>query len=352
MLVFTLVSTTCHAFTPNIQAALFNAALNHTSLIQQQRLIRYTDILYKSLNGNEVTSLLGHQQLKIASYMYLVEFWQSYSLEKVLYERGVNISNDTLTKLGIKPETFSVQLSNVGPLNIAFNANSKKQCIKSKNQPFNVTYIDTYNAIVRLQNYLLDKPEPSAQAALFYLKSYYYLRLHSPNSTYSYVNDECISDVNGLLTCATSLASAIKPSNLAVVRRYMDIDLKRFELDYAELESLADCNLTMWHYIQSAGGLEPVSDGATVAASQALISLSDKRLKKKAQKHSDFKSIMRDAKEIMDFLYFPQKYLTSSDDSVEELSQSLMLNQIKLASLRLQVLISNEFAMNVEPSKG
>lgn len=334
------------AFTPNIQAALFNAAIYDTSIIKQQRLIRYTDILYRSLNGEETTSLLGHQQLKIASYMYLAEFWQNYSLAKILYERGVKIRDEDLEKLGVSPDTFKTKLSNVGPLNIAFN---NPQCRTSTNAPFKVTYDEVYNAIVRLQGFLMAKGEPASEAALFYLKSYYYLRLHSPNSTYTYVNNQCISDVNGLLSCADKLTTNVNPNNLAVVKRYMAVDLKQMNLGKKEIEALAQCNLTMWHYIQSAGVLEPVNDGATVAASQALISQSSQSLKLKASSETDFKSILKDTKEIMSFLYYPDRYLTENT-SHSDLAQPLMLNQIKMAALRLRHVIDRESVMNAEPN--
>lgn len=350
-----LVVLVCHSFnvyayTPNIQAALFNAALTETPIIQQQRLIQNTALLYKTLNAEETISLVSHEYLKAASYMFLVEFWQGYSLDRILRERGVALSNETLKELDISEQTFNVPLGKVGPLNLVFNTSelTNKQCTRSKNQPFLVSYDQLYNTIIKLQRYLSKQDEVAASTAMLYIKAYFYLRFHSPNATYTYANNDCISDVNGLLTCADNLLNDEDTSsaNLERVRRYMELDLNSLKLNKKTRERLEQCSLTVWHFLQSSAASEPLNDGAIIAASQALMSEASYNLKKRARESTSFKSILSDTREIMMFVYYPEKFPVKKGFDRKKLIKPLLINQMKLASLRLSAILESEEMLN------
>lgn len=350
ILAFLSVSGSVKAYTPNIQAALFNAALTETPIIQQQRLVRYTDLLYKTLNGQETIALVNHEYLKIASYMFLVEFWQTYSLDRVLRERGTVISDESLKQIGIQPVAFRTPMMNVGPLNLVFNTQQvgNPQCTQSNNQPFDVTYDTLYNMVVKLQNHLTSPDEIAAQTALLYIKAYIYLRIHAPNSTYTYANNDCLSDVNGLLTCADDLIDheAISKPHLDRIRQYMNVDLERLKFEYGTRDALAQCTLTKWHYIQSSGASEPLNDGAIIAASEALMADTSYSLKTKAQANTGFGSILKDTKEIMLFIYYPELFPIKEGFKARDLVKPLLINQMKLASYRLSSVLKDEKLLN------
>lgn len=340
------------AFTPSIQSTLFNAALKDIGTIQQERLISYTQSLYKTLNAEESTALIGHQYLKISSYMFLAEFWQTYSLEKVLSERGVAIPEEDLNRLGIQTRTYRTPMNQAGPLNLAFNQVTTGQCTRSNNQPFAVNYQEVYNAILKIKNYLqsLDSPTIAAQSAMLYLKAYFYLRLHAPNSLYTYVNSDCISDVNGLLTCANDWVAFDKPSiqHIERVRGYMNYDLDNYNINESMKNELMNCTVTLWHYIQSGGITEPLTDGQIIAASEALFSDVDHSYKYAAQ-NTGFERLMVDARDIMNFIYFPKSYGIKEGTDPKSLVRSILLNQMKMASLRLSVLMNSDPLLKPKP---
>ncbi len=332
------------AYTPAIQAALFNAAVRDIDAVKQERLISYTRALFNTLNSRESTALVGHQQLRVSSYMYLIEHWQESSLEKILYERGLSLSLEALKTLSIEPSTFKMPLKYVGPLNRAVNEVQGGTCTVSVNKSFNKTYQDVYNAILKLQTHLQDNTnEIPAQAALLYLKAYYFLKLHTPNSVFTYVNDQCISDVNGLMTCADEWVDAANPSPEQVerIRGYMAVDFDKFSLSKSQKAELMQCKVTLWHYVESGGMTEPLNDAQTIAASESIIKELDPAITQYAR-GSSLTNTFRDAQEIMHFLYFPQRHEQPKEGAPYYLGQTLLLNQMKVASIRLSELMKRD----------
>ncbi|MEZ8198340.1 hypothetical protein [Vibrio splendidus] len=340
------------AYTPAIQAALFNGAVRDLDVVEQERLITYTKSLYKTLDTKEATSLLGHQQLKISSYMYLVNYWLTKSISGVLYERGITIDDQELEKLGIDLDAYKIPMNYIGSMNLSVNKASinGKVCTNSVNPTFKKTYLNVYNVLVKLMNNSneLDLGMPS-RAALIYLKAHFYLKLHTPNATHTYVNNDCISDINGLMTCADEwvVNTDTTQDHVNRVREYMDYDLNRFNMPVTERNQLKQCKLTMYHYLQSGGITEPLTDGQTIAASEAMFNDISVKLKTYAA-GTTWKSILRDNQEIMNFFYYPGEYKSSESFDQHTIGRTLLLNQMKASSVRLHRQLRNDLKAAVK----
>ncbi|MEZ8240995.1 MULTISPECIES: hypothetical protein [Vibrio] len=351
-----IFSNHCVAFTPAIQAALFNSSVRELNIIQQERLISYTESLYKTLNTKESTSLIGHQQLKVSSYMYLVNYWLSQSIEQILYERGEIISEDAIIAAGIDSDAYSIPLKYTGPLNLAFNKakSGAKECLTSINPTYKKNYQDIYNTIVALfdsaDSLKIGMP---ARAALLYLKSHFYLKLHVPNSTFTYVNNKCVSDINGLLTCADKWVERINPSkqHLNLVRRYMEDDINAMKVDRLTRNRLLNCNLTMYHFIQSGAVTEPLNDGQTVAASESLFNDMSGKLKRYASS-TTWDAVFKDNQSIMNYLYNPEEFKSDVTLEPQTIGRSLLLNQMKAAAIRLSIVLNKDLKVNINITEG
>lgn len=336
-----LSSFYAHAYTPALQAALFNASFKQLNLIAQNKLIGDTKSLYKTLNGEESASLIGHQYLKVASYMYLVEMWQSYSLQKVMEERGIRFSDEQVVAMGITLTTWKTPMNAVGPANYAVGLDRHSQCKTSQNQSFNTNYLTLIRAVNRLLIELKSVKHPQAsRAALIYIKAYLYLRIHAPNSLYTYVNGDCISDVNGLLTCADDWLEykGVTEPYIARIQSYTEVDLANFTLSEDAERKIRSCKMTMWHYLISSGAIEPLSDSQAIAASEALFSkVNGKHIK--MSKDLSIQAIARDSRDLMHFIYFNKQYMQDNPEKAKKTVQTLLLNQMKVAALRTAELL-------------
>ena len=346
------MANNAEAYTPAIQAALFNGAVRDLDVVEQERLITYTKSLYKTLDTKEATSLLGHQQLKISSYMYLVNYWLTKSISGVLYERGVTLNENDLDDLGIDVDAYKIPMNYIGPMNLSVNKATinGKVCTNSVNSTFKKNYLDIYNVLVKLMNNSNElKLGMPSRAALIFLKAHFYLKIHTPNSTHTYVNNDCISDINGLMTCADDwvLNTDTTQEHIARVRQYMEYDLSRLNMPVAQRNELKRCNLTMYHYLQSGGVTEPLTDGQTIAASEAMFNDISEKLKSYAEATS-WKAILGDNQEIMNFFYYPGNYKSSESFDQYTIGRFLLLNQMKASSVRLNRQLSNDLKAAVK----
>jgi len=289
------------AYTPAIQATLFNAVMKQVPFTKSELLISKTKYLHQSLNSQEQMSMYGHGSLKVASYMYLVDFWREYSLAQVFNERGTSVSDEVLKKYNIDISLFKLPMKFFGPTNFSVS----DQCSVSANQAFTYSYLDLLKEITKLQPLVnAVKNNDSLQASMFYLKAYYYQRLQLANTTHTYTNDNCLSDINGLLTCATDYVDikAFGDERLNRMKRYQELEWNNFELSRRNRERLSTCPLTVWSYFNSAGGLEPLSDGASVSASEALsFNVSGGVLTR--AKDVSINAIMKENKDILAYFY-------------------------------------------------
>lgn len=336
-----LQATVVSAYTPRLQVVLFNSAFEQLNFVQQQRFYSLTLSLYKTLNNEESFALLGHDKLRIASYMYLAEMWQSYSLEGVLAERGLTLEPIILQEIGVDEGLYRVPLHTIGPLNMAVSlSNIQRQCVRSTNNPYLFHYGDVLQNIDRLIEYLQKRSDGQASvAAMLYLKAYFYQRLHSSTSTHTFVNSDCISDLNGLLTCADGIVSrlSIDDAYLANIRQYVEFDLNNLMFNDHTAKFFEGCRIPMWYFIQSAALQEPLNDDEIVSSSNALLSSINSDIASRALQ-LDINSIIEDNKPIIEYTY---KFRHSEDVNIRAL-RSAMLKQMRLGALRTGNLLNKE----------
>jgi hypothetical protein len=328
------------AYTPALQASIFNAAVQRIGFVKLEQLIDSTKVLYGTLNAKEQLSMYGHGSLKIASYMYLVDYWREYSMARVLSERGVRLSPDDLEKAGVSQDIYNLKLSLFGPENLGIF----DSCPTSTNKVFSYSYVDLLKSISRIQSILNLKSETQgAKAAMVYLKAYYYQRLHVPNSLYSYTNKDCQSDVNGLLTCVDRYIdlSDVNSDRMSKVKEYQMRELKELGVEDGQLAELQSCPLTIWHYMQSAGGVEPLNDGEVVAASESLL-LEVRGETLHRSRKIDIQSIMVESKDVMKFMYMAKEIAPPANGTNTQLMRAVLLTQMQLAALRTATLLQAE----------
>ncbi|BCL74003.1 hypothetical protein VNTUMSATTG_59400 (plasmid) [Vibrio nigripulchritudo] len=332
------------AFSPGNQASIFNASVKRLNPVQQERLVSLTRSLHDTLNAKESAALMGHKSLRIASYMFLVEFWQTYSLKKVLQERGITIDGGVISRAGLNLDLISTPLNLIGPLSIAV---STSECSSVKKSTFKFNYVDVLNEINKLQRLLKEyEYTSSAEASLVFLKAYFYQKLHSPNSTHTYANSKCISDINGLFTCADDLMKFGESHHQSesLARSYMLYDFKTFGLSEAKAEELERCRLTIWHYLSSAGAMEPSTDGGIIGASQVLTSnLSADILK--AGEDTSFSEIAKGNQELIQVAYFPESIQLANGKDPRTMLKGMLIIQMQLAALRTAKLLSEDEAL-------
>lgn len=323
-----------YAYTPGIQASIFNASMKKVKFSKAELIINKTKSLYSSLNSEEQLSMYGHGSLKIASYMFLVDFWREYSLQRVMAERGFHFKEEELKSYGIDKEVYSTPMKLIGSLNYSINSN----CQEATNKSFTYNYIDLLKNIQALQPLVSSKEySDGAQAALFFIKIYYYQRLHVANSTHTYTNNECLSDNNGLLTCASNLLDLSKEQQprLELAKKYQIAEWNDFRISSSNQRRLQSCPITIWSYLQSGALAEPINDGEIVSASEAIIHKLDQKVLKKSES-IDINSIMQDNADVMRFIYHD-----SGEDKATVL-KGVVLTQIQIATLRSAQMIDME----------
>jgi hypothetical protein len=86
---------------------------------------------------------------------------------------------------------------------------------------------------------------------------------------------------------------------------------------------------------------EPINDTQTIAASESILSDLDPSLTSYARK-ADLQKVLRDSQEIMNYLYFPERYAIGNGEKPYSLGRSLLLRQMKVSSVRLSELLKKD----------
>lgn len=295
------VSNQALSYTPRLQVALFNASLVELNPRKQGLVVSYTSALYKTLNNLESVALMGHNSLRTSSYIFLAEFWQTYSLEKVILERGMRLTEEHYEELNLDVNLMRLPMQQVGPTKHAFS----NTCRVATNPSFIFTYPQLLQSIDTLMRYFLKREDGQAtMAALMYLKVYYYQRLHVPNSLGTYTNSGCVSDLNGLLTCADKMVNDFGTASeyVSTIASYRDYDLSVWPLDSRVKDTVARCDTPAWYFLMSAGMQEPLSDQQAITTSQTLLAAVS-GITTERSKRLDINAIMEDNHAILETFY-------------------------------------------------
>lgn len=347
-------SSSSHAFTPNVTAMAFNSAMRKLDLYQLRRLIVNSEFLLNTLNSEEKTVLVNTGKLKISSYIYLLQFWQKFSMEKILAFRGDLLSKNDIDRHEIDMKMFSTPLGDFNSVENVISNN--KDCKEPINKSGKYDLFDLYQLIEKLQKIIVKRKGSNASmAALVYIKSYYFLKFHVPVSTHTFVNNKCMSDLHGSLSCAAPLIKHLYSNDVrtGLIEIYNDRELKAKSIKKASDNTENACPINISLFYKSAGLIEPVNQDQVIQASELLFLDVDSKAIHKSNKFT-IGDIMHENEKLLRYLYLPatvfknaKKIPTGSAYSLK--LQDAMLYRAKIAGLRLVTMLEADSLLGGKP---
>lgn len=285
-------SSAVHALSTELQATVLNAAINGSPVIKVEALKAKMVYLYNTLDNAESLVLTQHPNLKISSYMYLMKLWEQKSLNDLLKMRGVDVRKLYLPieTAGFNPDLMDVPLYKFGSAAIPL----EEQCSSVSNPIAGQTIFQLWDVLGVVEQEIGNLNSLAAEAMVFFIKISTLMRLHDPIMTHAKTTNKCVSDFEGMLTCADGFFDMSDVNEQVQSLRYSQVEdmalndrLVNDNVNRKDLVSwMGQCYVPMRYLTATAGMTNPLGDEQVISLSEIIYKNQQVRLHSSTPKFS------------------------------------------------------------------
>lgn len=311
-------SSASYAFSPEYQASIFNAAMTAVDYRLAERLRTDTSYLRNTLDNSEALVLTQHSQLKIGTYLFLNQRWGQLTLEKALLLRGVELSfiEADLNQAGIDLKLLQIPINEFGSV-----AKPLLETCATVTNPLTASNVKVlYETLSQLELILAKRNDTNAALAMIvFMKASALIQMHDPLMTHAHTTAKCVSDLEGLISCADGFYEDRENIDNVMLgyridqveRRVLSSRLVQKMGENAGVNLLARCLVPMKLFASSAAMTNPLNDSQIVELSESLYKSKEVELIR--SNSVDMDEIMRRNHEVVDFIYNFPKYAKDSN---------------------------------------
>ncbi|MFV8385660.1 hypothetical protein ACNO5E_16340 [Vibrio parahaemolyticus] len=359
-----LGSASSHAFSPELQAAVFNAAMTAVDHKVAEQLRSNTTYLRNTLDNYEALVLTQHSKLKIGTYLFLPAKWKQLTLNKALLLRGVELEfiEPELRSAGVDINLFNLPISEFSSL-----ANPLVESCSKVTNPLTSSNVNVlFDILSSLEKVLVDKGDANAALAMIvFLKSYALIQMHDPLMTHAYVTPKCVSDLEGFISCADGFyenrsnedQSLLSYRLKQIEDKVISNPLTQKMGNNASVHLLSKCLVPMKYFSKTAGMINPLNDDQIVKLSEILYNSNEVDLIR--SQSVDTAALMKKNMQLVDFIYDFPKYvqksnLKGSSDELKSMRNDFVRDkyyqQLEAATINVKVMLMN--SPSLRPVKG